>query len=132
MYRFVIFVDGSNLAGALRRMSLRIDNYESVIAHESAAVYLLPGPLKAYLQQHPEIKVGITEAASMRSQPELDIPRPTRMIHGDKRYLSDAARAFIDTVSRFDYDTVVNPAPVRARLGVHAGGQRSSRLSPSR
>ncbi len=31
----------------------------SVAAHESAAVYLLPGPLKGYLQTHPEIKVGI-------------------------------------------------------------------------
>ncbi len=31
----------------------------SVAAHESAAVYLLPGPLKAYLRTHPEIKVGI-------------------------------------------------------------------------
>src|SRR5581483_10272402 len=30
-----------------------------VAAHESAAVYLLPGPLKGYLQTHPEIKVGI-------------------------------------------------------------------------
>ena len=31
----------------------------SVAAHESAAVYLLPGPLKAYLRTHPEIQVGI-------------------------------------------------------------------------
>jgi DNA-binding transcriptional LysR family regulator len=31
----------------------------SVAAHESAAVYLLPGPLKAYLRTHPEIRVGI-------------------------------------------------------------------------
>jgi DNA-binding transcriptional LysR family regulator len=31
----------------------------SVAAHESAAVYLLPGPLKTYLRTHPEIKVGI-------------------------------------------------------------------------
>ncbi len=28
-------------------------------AHESAAVYLLPAPLRAYLQQYPDIKVGI-------------------------------------------------------------------------
>ena len=31
----------------------------SIAAHESAAVYLLPGPLKAYLRTHPEIRVGI-------------------------------------------------------------------------
>src|SRR6185503_7815145 len=28
-------------------------------AHESAAVYLLPAPLRAYLQKFPDIKVGI-------------------------------------------------------------------------
>ena len=33
MYRFVIFVDGSNFAGALRRLSLRIDNYEPLFRH---------------------------------------------------------------------------------------------------
>jgi DNA-binding transcriptional LysR family regulator len=31
----------------------------SIAAHESAAVYLLPGPIRAYLQQHPGVKVGI-------------------------------------------------------------------------
>lgn len=31
----------------------------AVAAHESAAVYLLPGPLKAFLQRHQEIRVGI-------------------------------------------------------------------------
>lgn len=31
-------------------------------AHESAAVYLLPAPLRAYLQQYPDIKVGIQRA----------------------------------------------------------------------
>jgi uncharacterized LabA/DUF88 family protein len=33
MHRFVIFVDGSTLAGALRRSSLRIDNYETLFRH---------------------------------------------------------------------------------------------------
>lgn len=31
----------------------------SIAAHESAAAYLLPGPLRAYLQKFPDIKVGI-------------------------------------------------------------------------
>jgi DNA-binding transcriptional LysR family regulator len=31
----------------------------AIAAHESAAVYLLPGPLRQYLQRFPEIKVGI-------------------------------------------------------------------------
>jgi DNA-binding transcriptional LysR family regulator len=31
----------------------------SIAAHESAAVYLLPGPLRAYLQKFPNIKVNI-------------------------------------------------------------------------
>src|SRR5262245_12342132 len=33
MYRFVTFVDGSNLAATLRRLSLRIDNYEPLYRH---------------------------------------------------------------------------------------------------
>ncbi len=31
----------------------------SIAAHESAAVYLLPGPMRAYLRRFPEIKIGI-------------------------------------------------------------------------
>ena len=31
----------------------------SIAAHESAAVYLLPAPLRTYLQKYPDIKVGI-------------------------------------------------------------------------
>lgn len=31
----------------------------AIAAHESAAVYLLPGPLRCYLEKYPEIKVGI-------------------------------------------------------------------------
>ncbi|MGH9938545.1 MAG: LysR family transcriptional regulator [Blastocatellia bacterium] len=31
----------------------------SIAAHEAAAVYLVPGPLKNYLQKFPEIKIGI-------------------------------------------------------------------------
>jgi DNA-binding transcriptional LysR family regulator len=31
----------------------------SIAAHESAAVYLLPGPIRAYLQRYPDVKVGI-------------------------------------------------------------------------
>jgi DNA-binding transcriptional LysR family regulator len=31
----------------------------SIAAHEAAALYLLPGPLKNYLQKFPEIKIGI-------------------------------------------------------------------------
>jgi uncharacterized LabA/DUF88 family protein len=33
MHRFVIFVDGSNFAGALRRFNLRVDNYETLFRH---------------------------------------------------------------------------------------------------
>lgn len=33
MHRFVIFVDGSNFAGALRRLNLRVDNYEPLFRH---------------------------------------------------------------------------------------------------
>ncbi len=41
----------------------------SIAAHESAAVYLLPAPLRSYLHDFPEIKIGI-----YRSRLE-DIPR---------------------------------------------------------
>lgn len=40
----------------LRRM---VVGSVSVVASEAAAVYLLPGPLRVYLQQYPEIRVGI-------------------------------------------------------------------------
>jgi DNA-binding transcriptional LysR family regulator len=41
----------------------------SIAAHESAAVYLLPGPMRSYLQLHPEIKIGIYQSSLE------DIPR---------------------------------------------------------
>jgi DNA-binding transcriptional LysR family regulator len=31
----------------------------SIAAHEAAAIYLVPGPLKSYLQKFPDIKIGI-------------------------------------------------------------------------
>jgi DNA-binding transcriptional LysR family regulator len=31
----------------------------SIVAHEAAAIYLVPGPLKSYLQKFPDIKIGI-------------------------------------------------------------------------
>lgn len=33
MHRFLVFVDGSNLVGVLRRMNLRVDNYEVFYRH---------------------------------------------------------------------------------------------------
>jgi uncharacterized LabA/DUF88 family protein len=42
MYRFVTFVDGSNLAATLRRMSLRIDSYEPLYR------YIFEGATKAW------------------------------------------------------------------------------------
>lgn len=41
----------------------------SIAAHESAALYLLPGPMRDYFQRFPDIKVAVH-----RSRPE-DIPR---------------------------------------------------------
>lgn len=222
----------------------------SVAAHESAAVYLLPGPLKAYLKRHPEIKVGIyrsrldeiprrvldrevevgfvkdepifrelqcvqihmdemiliaspSHALASRSQvtvpdlaqdhfvlhhqcaattqmildlferhgsrckvaaelwsfenvkqfvreevgfaivprvcvrqeladgtivrlpmPELAVPRPTRMIFRDVRYLSEAARALIEIVSSYDWNAAPQGAPQRARVAQHPGARR--------
>ncbi|MPY91123.1 MAG: LysR family transcriptional regulator [Luteitalea sp.] len=221
----------------------------SVAAHESAAVYLLPGPLRSYLQMHPEIKVGIYRSRieeiprqvldrevdigfvkeepifrelncvqihsdrmvligspahplASRSRvhlrdlarehfvlhhqcatttqrilqlfeqngsrckiaaelwsfenvkqfvreqvgfavvpricvqqeltdgtlaevplPELDMPRPTRMIHCDQRYLSDAARAFIEIVKRFTWEVTPLPRRVRAKVALHPSAE---------
>jgi DNA-binding transcriptional LysR family regulator len=52
--------------GALRNMNA---GTLSIAAHESAAVYLLPAPLRSYLRKFPNIKVGI-----YRSRLD-DIPR---------------------------------------------------------
>jgi DNA-binding transcriptional LysR family regulator len=52
--------------GALRNMNA---GTLSIAAHESAAVYLLPAPLRSYLRKFPDIKVGI-----YRSRLD-DIPR---------------------------------------------------------
>jgi DNA-binding transcriptional LysR family regulator len=216
----------------------------SVAAHESAAVYLLPGPLKAYLRTHPEIRVGIyrsrldeiprqvldreVDVGFVKDEPifrelkcvqihqdqmvligspghplatrprvalrdladehfvlhhqcaattqrimdlfqqhgsrckvaaelwsfenvkqfvreevgfaivpricvrqelvdgtlaeialsELDMPRPTRMIFRDERYISDAARALIDVVRAFSWDAPPVPRVSNARAGV--------------
>lgn len=217
----------------------------AVAAHESAAVYLLPGPLKAYLKRHPEIRVGIyrsrldeiprrvldreVEVGFVKDEPifrelqcvqihmdemiligspthplasrprvmvedlaqdhfvlhhqcaattqtilklfeqhgsrckvaaelwsfenvkqfvreevgfaivpricvrqeladgtlvrlplsELEMPRPTRMIFRDVRYLSDAARALIEIVSRYDWDAPAPPIRARGRVTPH-------------
>ena len=45
-----------------------------VAAHESAAVYLLPTAMRAYLQQYPDIKVGI-ERSSLAEIPRLVMDR---------------------------------------------------------
>lgn len=50
--------------------------------------------------------------------PELDMPRPTRMIFRDERYISDAARALIDVVRAFSWDAPPVPRPSRVRAGV--------------
>lgn len=52
--------------GALKNMNA---GTVTIAAHESAAVYLLPAPLRSYLRKFPEIKVGI-----YRSRLD-DIPR---------------------------------------------------------
>jgi DNA-binding transcriptional LysR family regulator len=52
--------------------------------------------------------------------PDLNMPRATRMIYRDPRYLSDAARAIIDIVQNFDWETEqIRPVP-RARPSVRA------------
>ena len=46
----------------------------TLVAHESAGVYLLPTPLRAYLQQYPDIKVGI-QRSSLAEIPRMVMDR---------------------------------------------------------
>lgn len=52
--------------------------------------------------------------------PDLNMPRATRMIYRDSRYLSDAARALIDIVRNFDWETEQIKTVLRARPSVRA------------
>ncbi len=56
----------------------------TVAAHESAAVYLLPTPMRAYLQQYPDIKVGIHRSAL------AEIPRKVMDRNVDVGFVKDA------------------------------------------
>jgi DNA-binding transcriptional LysR family regulator len=56
----------------------------AIAAHESAAVYLLPGPLRQYLQRFPQVKVGI-----YRSRLE-DIPRQVMDREVDLGFVKEA------------------------------------------
>jgi DNA-binding transcriptional LysR family regulator len=56
----------------------------TLAAHESAGVYLLPTPLRAYLQQYPDIKVGI------RRHPLAEIPRLVMDREVDLGFVKDA------------------------------------------
>jgi DNA-binding transcriptional LysR family regulator len=56
----------------------------TLAAHESAGVYLLPTPLRAYVQQYPGIKVGI------RRHPLAEIPRLVMDREVDLGFVKDA------------------------------------------
>lgn len=58
--------DALRMLGSLKHMSAGTLN---IAAHESAAVYLLPAPLRHYLRRFPDIKVGIYRSRL------ADIPR---------------------------------------------------------
>ena len=38
----------------------------SIAAHESAALYLLPGPMRQYFERFPDIKVSVHRSRPMR------------------------------------------------------------------
>ena len=58
--------EAMRMLGSLKHMSTGTLN---IAAHESAAVYLLPAPLRHYLRRFPDIKVGIYRSRL------VDIPR---------------------------------------------------------
>lgn len=55
----------------------------SIAAHETAAVYLLPAPLRSYLQKFPDIRVGIYRS------PLPDIPRQVMDREVDVGFVKD-------------------------------------------
>jgi DNA-binding transcriptional LysR family regulator len=68
----------------LRKLQHLSSGSLSIAAHESAAAYLLPGPLREYFQRFPDIKVGI-----QRSRLE-DIPRQVMDGEVDIGFVKDA------------------------------------------
>jgi DNA-binding transcriptional LysR family regulator len=68
----------------LRELGNLDSGHLSIVAHESAAVYLLPGPLRSYFAQFPQIKVGI-----YRSRLE-EIPRQVMDREVDVGFVKEA------------------------------------------
>ncbi len=60
-------------------------------AHESAAVYLLPTPLRAYLQQYPDIRVGIQRTRLAEITRSRSGPTPASRIWPTSRSCSITA-----------------------------------------
>jgi DNA-binding transcriptional LysR family regulator len=89
--------------GSLKHMSAGTLN---IAFHESAAVYLLPAPLRHYLRRFPDIKVG---------------PRQTFMIYRESGQHSNAARELIGVVRGFNWEVPsgarVRPIRKRAQAG---------------
>jgi DNA-binding transcriptional LysR family regulator len=89
----------------------------SIAAHESAAVYLLPGPLRRYFDRFPQIKVGI-----YRSRLE-EIPRQVMDRERDIGFVKDKPAFHELNALRIHSDAMVLIAspghPLAARGDVH-------------
>ena len=127
--------------GALKTLKTGTLN---IAAHESAAVYLLPAPLRNYLTRFPDVKIGIyrsplaeiprqvmdreVHVGFVKDEP-LDMPRRTLMIYREQGYLSQAARELIKIVRSFNWDSKVIPT---SRRGATAGARAAAGLKSPR
>jgi DNA-binding transcriptional LysR family regulator len=113
---------------AMRRLR-ELKHFESgslsIAAHESAAVYLLPGPLRRYFDRYPQIKVGI-----YRSRLD-EIPRQVLDREIDIGFVKEAP-AYHELQSVLIHsDAMVliasprHPVASRARVGVRDLGSES-------
>src|SRR5262245_48735329 len=62
--------DAMRDVGALKTLKTGTLN---IAAHESAAVYLLPSPLRSYLARYPDVKIGIDRKSTRLNSSHLGI-----------------------------------------------------------
>jgi DNA-binding transcriptional LysR family regulator len=133
--------DAMRALGALKTLKTGTLN---IAAHESAAVYLLPAPLRNYLTRFPDVKIGIyrsplaeiprqvmdgeVHVGFVKDEP-LDMPRRTLMIYREQGYLSQAARELIKIVGSFNWDSKVIPT---SRRSATAGSRAAAGLKSPR
>lgn len=95
--------------GCRCKVAAELWSFETIkqFVREEVGLAVVPG-----ISVRQELKDGVLARICL---PELHIPRPTRVIYRDERYLSDAARAFIHIVGRAARELVAGAGPARRR-----------------